>query len=141
MFVLFLLVTAVVAVPFLVWSDLSTWVILVAAPIVSYVALFVFGLVVDFIEARQDPYNGPYPGEEEPWVLPEKPEGLSCPSCGSESIAMILYGLPAMSEELEKALENQEVTLGGCMVHDEAPRWVCNVCSHKFGKLATAEGD
>ncbi|MBW1744171.1 MAG: hypothetical protein JRJ47_12220 [Deltaproteobacteria bacterium] len=77
---------------------------------------------------------------EADFLLPKKPEGLSCPSCGSEDIAMILYGLPGMTEELEKALANKEVTLGGCMVHDDAPQWACNACSHKFGKLETAEG-
>jgi hypothetical protein len=142
MFVLFLLVTAVLAVPFMVWSDFSTWVILLVAPIVSYVALFVFGFVIDFVEGRQEPYNehdleSPEKAEEEPLVLPQRPEGLSCPSCGSENIAMILYGLPVISKELEKAIENGEVTLGGCGVHDKAPQWVCNGCTYKFGTLPT----
>lgn len=153
MFVLFLLVTVAVAVPLLIWSELSTWAVLVAAPIASYAVINVFGFVVDLIERRQKPYKGSYPGEkevslefpekakEQPLVLPEKPEDLSCPSCGSQSIAAILYGLPAMSEELNKAVENREVTLGGCVVHEEAPRWACNACGHKFGTLATVERD
>lgn len=148
MFVFFLLVTALVAIPLLIWSELSTWIVLLAAPIASYVAINVFGFVVDFIEGGQEPYNEPHSGdldsvkeaEEEHLVLPKKPEDLLCPSCGSESIATILYGLPAMSKKLEKAIENLEITLGGCLVYDEAPQWICNRCNHKFGRLRT-DGD
>jgi len=139
MFVFFLLVAAVVATPFLVWSDLSTWVVLLVAPIVSYLGIFSLSIILDLVEGRGDkPDFVPFPkAGEADFSLPKKPEGLSCPSCGSDNIAMILYGLPAMSEKLKQALENQEVTLGGCMIHDEAPQWVCNECSHKFGRLRT----
>lgn len=143
MFLFFLLVTALVAIPLLIWSELSTWIVLLAAPITSCVAIHAFGFVVDFIEGSQEPYNRPHSGdldslkkaEEEHLVLPQEPEGLLCPSCGSESIATILYGLPAMSKNLEKAIENREATLGGCLVHAEAPQWTCNRCNHKFGRL------
>jgi hypothetical protein len=141
MFVFFLLVAVVVATPFLIWSDLSTWVILLVAPIVSYLGIFSLSLILDLVERRgEDPDFGPVPeAGEADFSLPKKPEGLSCPSCGSEDIAMILYGLPGMSKKLKRAIENREVTLGGCLIHDEAPQWVCNECSHKFGKLQVAE--
>lgn len=145
MFVFFLLVTALVAVPLLIWSELPTWIVLLASPVASYVAINVFGFVIDSIEGRQEPYDGSYSDnlnypkgdEEKSLVLPEKTEGLSCPSCSSEDIAMVLYGLTAMNEHLEKAIENGEVTLGGCVVHDEALLWVCNECNRKFGRLKT----
>ena len=72
--------------------------------------------------------------------LPKKPEGLLCPSCGSEDIALFLYGLPAITEELEKAIEDRKVTLGGCGLYDGAPQWDCNACNSKFGELRTREG-
>lgn len=40
------------------------------------------------------------------------PEGLLCPSCGAKDIAVILYGLPGITKELEKAIENRKITLG-----------------------------
>jgi hypothetical protein len=141
MFIFFLVVAVVVATPFLIWSDLSIWLILLVAPIVSYLGIFSLSMILDLVErSGEEPDLVPVPkaGEADS-SLPKKPEGLSCPSCGSESIAVILYGLPAMSEELKKAVENQEVTLGSCLVHDEAPKWVCNACSHKFGTLRTFE--
>lgn len=142
MFVFFLLVAVIVATPFLIWSDLSTWLILLVAPIVSYLGIFSLSLILDLVERRvEKPDFGPVPeAREADFSLPKRPEGLSCPSCGSDNIAMILYGLPGMTEELEKALANKELTLGGCMIHDEAPQWVCNGCNLKFGKLQT-DGD
>ena len=141
MFVFLLLVAVVVATPFLIWSDLSVWLILLVAPIVSYLGVFSLSLILDLVERRgEDPDFEPVPeAREADFSLPKTPEGLSCPSCGSKDIAMILYGLPGMTEELEKAIANKEVALGGCLVHDEAPQWVCNACSHKFGKLQVGE--
>ena len=140
MFIFFLLVTVIVAAPFLIWSDLSKLVVLLLAPIVSYVAIFALGQMLDLLEgAGEEPDLMPVSeAGDAGFALPKKPEGLSCPSCGSEDIAMILYGLPAMTEELKKALANQEVTLGGCLVHSEAPQWVCNACTHKFGELQSS---
>jgi hypothetical protein len=139
MFVFFLLVAVIVAVPFLIWSDLSAWVILLVAPIVSYLAIFSLSIIIDLIERSGTTRDSSSLLEElKPgFSLPGKPKGLLCPSCGSKDIATILYGLPGMSKKLEKAIENQEVTLGGCVVHDEAPQWVCNGCNHKFGRLRT----
>ena len=69
------------------------------------------------------------------------PEGLLCPSCGAKDIAVILYGLPGITKELEKAIENKKITLGGCLVYDGAPQWVCNACNRKFGEFRTCEGE
>ncbi|MBW2172406.1 MAG: hypothetical protein JRF69_10615 [Deltaproteobacteria bacterium] len=105
MFVFFLLMAVVVATPFLIWSDLSTWLILLVAPIVSYLSIFSLSLILDLVERRvEEPDFEPIPeAGEADFSLPKKPKGL-------------------------------------CLVHDEAPQWVCNACGHKFGKLGTAEG-
>jgi len=73
--------------------------------------------------------------------LPKAPEDLNCPSCGSSEIAVILYGLPALSEELEKAIAERQVTLGGCLVYNGAPQWVCTACNDKFGDLRISGGE
>ena len=59
---------------------------------------------------------------------------IKCPECGSENIATILYGMPAMTGELQTAIDNGEVVLGGCIVSDDgsAPEFVCNSCDMSF---------
>jgi len=145
LFILFLLVTVIAATSLLYLSELPKLVVFFLAPLASYFGLFGISQIIDLIERKKGPYNM-QPGEEAnlgllkkseetDLHLPEKPEGHSCPSCGSNDIGLILYGFPSMTKQLEKALKNKEVTLGGCLVYDEAPQWVCNACSHKFGKL------
>jgi ribosomal protein L37AE/L43A len=55
---------------------------------------------------------------------------LSCPSCGSPRVARILYGLTAFDKELEEALSQGTVTLGGCLVTGDDPEWECLQCGH-----------
>jgi hypothetical protein len=143
MFIFFLLVTAVIATPFLIWSDLPEWIILLVSPLVSCLGIFSLSLILDLVERSGTTRDFSSLLEElkPDFSLPKKPRGLSCPSCGSKDIATILYGLPGTSKKLEKAIENREITLGGCVNHDEAPQWVCNGCSHKFGRLRTDGGN
>lgn len=58
----------------------------------------------------------------------------SCPFCGSQNVSLILYGLQAYSEELERQLERKEVVIGGCMIHDEDAQWLCQDCKEEFGR-------
>jgi hypothetical protein len=46
----------------------------------------------------------------------------TCPRCGGVAIP-IVHGLPGL--ELFEAADRGEVALGGCMVFDEQPEWVC----------------
>jgi hypothetical protein len=59
-----------------------------------------------------------------------------CPRCGSANTARYLYGMPAFSEELEKKLNAGTVVLGGCMIHERQPRFLCNACKRSFGATA-----
>ena len=62
-----------------------------------------------------------------------------CPSCGSPDRIPIAYGLPTQ-ETVERA-DRGEVLLGGCLVHDEAPRWQCRACGTTWGRLGrTGDG-
>ena len=55
-----------------------------------------------------------------------------CPVCKSKSVATILWGLPAYSEQLERDLELGKVVLGGCCVMVDCPRWQCADCDTQF---------
>ena len=55
-----------------------------------------------------------------------------CPKCGASRIANILYGLPALSEKLNKKLEEGKVVLGGCIISDDDPSWCCTECESVF---------
>ncbi len=57
-----------------------------------------------------------------------------CPRCGSKDVAEILRGLPVFSEELEKALADHKIILGGCCITGNDPSAHCNACGKDFGK-------
>lgn len=57
-----------------------------------------------------------------------------CPSCDSTNIALILWGLPIGTPDLDASLEKHEVVLGGCCVSNNDPKWNCNDCSFRWGK-------
>lgn len=63
-----------------------------------------------------------------------------CPNCGSHMIATYLYGMPHFSTELEKALDDGSVVLGGCVVSDAMPEWVCTSCKTDFLKSGPKSG-
>jgi len=68
---------------------------------------------------REEPHNT---------IVKSKPD--TCPKCGSHRIARILYGLPMMSAELRRELDERTVVLGGCMPMDVS--WRCVECRAGF---------
>ncbi len=64
--------------------------------------------------------------------LEYKAKPRKCPNCKSKRIANILYGYPAFSEELSKKLDEGKITLGGCVVNPDNPRWECADCGTLF---------
>lgn len=62
----------------------------------------------------------------------KRKEKNGCPKCNGNSIAKILWGLPAMSEKLEQQLNEGKVVLGGCCVTDNDPKWHCNNCEYEW---------
>jgi hypothetical protein len=61
--------------------------------------------------------------------------------CGSNSVARIQFGLPAFTDELENQLKAGEVSLGGCLVWSEMPKFACNACQHKWRGERSVESD
>lgn len=55
-----------------------------------------------------------------------------CPYCQSTSIADIIYGELAFDDELEEALRNGEIHLGGCCYYPDSPKYHCNKCGKNF---------
>jgi len=65
-------------------------------------------------------------------IFKRKPK--RCPNCGASRIANILYGLPALSEKLNKELDEGKVVLGGCIISEDDPSWCCTKCESVFYK-------
>ncbi len=57
-----------------------------------------------------------------------------CPRCGGDDIAVILWGMPNFSEELENKVKQKKIVFGGCMVSRNDPKLECNDCGHRFSK-------
>jgi hypothetical protein len=57
-----------------------------------------------------------------------------CPNCGSQKIAVYLYGLPAYSTDLQKGLREGSIALGGCTITIDMPmpKWLCTNCKTDF---------
>ena len=55
-----------------------------------------------------------------------------CPKCGGIDIAMILWGLPSMDEELEKKVKEKKIVFGGCLVGNNDPTLECNDCGWRY---------
>tara|TARA_Y100001960_G_scaffold107231_1_gene115214 strand:- start:2965 stop:4011 length:1047 start_codon:yes stop_codon:yes gene_type:complete len=58
-----------------------------------------------------------------------------CPKCGSDQVTLITYGYPDGSPEVMEKIKNEEVELGGCCVDDNSPKWKCQDCEERFGKI------
>ena len=63
----------------------------------------------------------------------EKTEHQQCPQCKSKNVAWILWGYPNMNL-IQEELDKGEITLGGCLIGDNDPKWECNECNHRWGE-------
>ena len=61
-------------------------------------------------------------------------DGIKCPKCGSEKVAMALYGMPVPAEELGAKIDAGDVVLNGCeIVAGGAMRpYECQECGFRF---------
>ena len=52
----------------------------------------------------------------------------TCPSCNGKNVTVILWGLPYMTAELTKAVEEKKIVFGGCCTSENDPAWQCTDC-------------
>ncbi|MBE5742518.1 MAG: hypothetical protein E7360_04250 [Clostridiales bacterium] len=57
---------------------------------------------------------------------------LKCPYCGKSKLSKLLFGMPIMSDELQKDIEEGKVKLAGCIVGEDNPRYYCRWCKKEF---------
>lgn len=57
---------------------------------------------------------------------------VHCPECKSTHIAFVMMGMPLYDDELERKLKEGKIILGGCVVSDGDPNFVCNDCKHQW---------
>ena len=80
------------------------------------------------------PYNIPF-------VVKNARAQIKCPRCGSINTARILYGMPAMDEELERKINAGKIYIGGCCITGFDEKYYCNACKKKFGAVAQIKND
>lgn len=59
-------------------------------------------------------------------------EGITCPKCGSDKIATVLYGLPDFTDELIAKMKAGDVVLNGCIIDRMPYRYECQECGIRF---------
>lgn len=59
----------------------------------------------------------------------------ACPACGSNNVAIYVYGKPQLSRRMVEGLESGKIISGGCMIRKTAPKWHCRHCNKDFGRL------
>ena len=57
---------------------------------------------------------------------------IKCPKCGSERVAMVLYGMPAFDKELEAKIDAGDVVLNGCCIDGPTFPYECRGCGVRF---------
>ena len=55
-----------------------------------------------------------------------------CPKCNSTNVAEYLWGLPMLSDQLLRDIEEGRVILGGCIICGEDPKFHCNDCKYDW---------
>ena len=156
-FLFLAIITVLVTVLLFMLLDLPLWGGALAGLVVSIAGLLGIDIILNLVEKRhhhnRKPRDNsmsstarqgeqplpPLPIGSDDRGLPKAPKNLSCPSCSASDIAVIVYGLPAFSKALKKALAKGQMTLGGCLIYDGAPQWACNLCHTTFGSVRTWE--
>ena len=60
----------------------------------------------------------------------------ACPKCKNKEITETIYGLICEpDEELNKALKDGKVRLGGCVICEDSKRFRCNECLFEWGNV------
>lgn len=71
--------------------------------------------------------------EGENWSLSGKIYStIKCPYCGKTKISKLLYGMPAMTDELQNNINNGKVKLAGCTISENNHHHFCKWCKKTF---------
>jgi len=65
--------------------------------------------------------------------MEEPTENPPCPECGSVEVIAIRYGYP--SADMLEQVESGSAVMGGCLLDEESPTWLCKRCGAKYGRL------
>ena len=57
---------------------------------------------------------------------------IKCPNCGSYELARLLWGMPAVNEELAKDIADGKIILAGCLLGSKMPRYSCKKCGNNI---------
>jgi hypothetical protein len=62
-------------------------------------------------------------------------DGKECPFCKSSDTRTIAYGLIRFESKQDRDETLKTHILGGCSMDDNSPKYFCNSCHRRFGKL------
>ncbi len=62
--------------------------------------------------------------------MDDQAKGNKCPKCGSDAVVDILFGYP--TPEAFEARDRGEIELGGCVINEDDPQWVCKNCENRW---------
>jgi len=65
----------------------------------------------------------------------ENNQSRKCPKCSSGKVIFITYGYIDGSPEVIQQIMNEEIESGGCCGDDNSPKWKCQNCGKRFGKV------
>ena len=57
---------------------------------------------------------------------------ITCPNCGSNKVAKVLYGISEIDEELQELIDSEKVLLGGCMILPNSFNYYCVNCQSEI---------
>ncbi len=63
-------------------------------------------------------------------TVDDRVKGEKCPKCGSDDVAEIVYGYP--TPEAIEARDQGDIELGGCIISEGDPQWVCKNCENRW---------
>jgi len=78
-------------------------------------------------------------GTQRLMVVLRMPAPPLCPDCSSATARPIVYGYPGAA--LAQRAERGQLVLGGCLVTDNDPRWMCPSCRARFGHADEPPGE
>ena len=143
--ILLLGMSLIIGIPMGIWTQIPKWIIVTISPVLAIISINLIDCIVSLLERQKTPheYGGDIDEERKHRILKEAHDEINreldmklpCNECGSTDVVLILYGLADLDEEMKSMIDEGKITLGGCMVDKDSPKWVCNDCKHKYGTL------